>query len=275
MDQLKEQAEAAEEVGNLPLAFELWGKLADGDTNGLPSLKYGALAIQLQKWDVAESALMEASRLRPRAGLIMAYLGRLWAYRTDRDQTQSLQIAKQWYVKALERKRTAPLLTLLGAACVRLDQIPEAKAAFEEAIAIDPKYDEAMYNLAVLGEKNDPLRCIALLTRAVEIDPDYLIAHQMLGRTLQKQGDLKDAEFHFRRCLEIDPDEYWSNLYLANLLGVLGRNEEAEKAYRHAIALKPELEGGLRFFANFLKPIGKNTEAAALRSKAILISAHN
>jgi len=205
----------------------------------------------------------------------MALLGGLWAHRTDRDRDFSLQTAKQWYVKALERKRIAPFLTLLGAVCVRLDQISEAKAAFEEAIAIDPNYDEAIYNLAVLEEKNDPLRCIALLTRAVEIDPDYLIAHQMLGRMLQKQGNLKDAEFHFRRCLKIDPDEYWSNLFLANLLGVMGRNEEAEKAYRHAIELEPELEGGLRFFANFLNSIGKNTKGSALRSKAILISAHN
>jgi len=275
MDSLQERAIAAEESGDSTLAFELWGNLAKTDTESVASLKYGALAIQLEKWDVAEGALMEASRRHPRASIVMVLLGKLWAHRTDQDRTQSLQIAKQWYVKALERKRIAPFLTLLGAVCVRLDQIPEAKAAFEEAIAIDPEYDEAMYNLAVLEEKNDPLRCIALLTRAVEIDPDYLIAHQMLGRKLQKQGDLKDAEFHFRRCLEIDPDEYWSNLYLANLLGVLGRNEEAEKAYRHAIALKPDLEGGLRFFANFLKSIGKNTEAAALRSKAILTTAHN
>jgi tetratricopeptide (TPR) repeat protein len=155
---------------------------------------------------------------------------------------------------------------------VRLDEISEAKTAFEEAIAIDPNYDEAMYNLAVLEEKTDPPRCISLLTRAIEIDPEYLLAHQALGRVLQKQGNLMQAEIHFRKCQEIDPDEYWSTLYLANLLGVMRRNEEAEATYRQAIALKPELEGGFRFFSNFLKSIGKTNESEEIRSKALLLA---
>ena len=268
MEPLQEQAIAAEESGDSTLAFELWGNLAKTDTEGVASLKYGALAIELEKWDVAEGALMEASRLHPRASIVMALLGGLWAHRTDRDQTQSLRIAKQWYVKALERKRTAPLLTLLGVACVRLDQIPEAKAAFEEAIAIDPQYDEAMYNLAVHEERTNLQRCVELSRRAVEIDPEYAIAHQLLGRVLQKSGDLTSAERHFRKCLEIDPQDYSSSLYLANLLGVLGRNSEAEKAYRFATNLHPEFAGGFEFFANFLESIGKDEEAATVRTQA-------
>ena len=273
MNPLNEEATAAEDAGNLTLAFELWGKLAEGDTDGLPSLKYGALAIQLEKWEIAEGALTEANRLRPRDGIVMVFLGRLWTSRTDRER--SLQTAKHWYLRSLERERNAPSLTLLGATCMRLDEISEAKIAFEEAIAIDPNYDEAMYNLAVLEVKTDPPRCISLLTRAIDIDPQYLLAHQALGRALQKQGDLSQAEINFRKCLEIDPDEYWSTLYLANLLGVMRRNEEAEATYRQAIALEPALEGGFRFFANFLKSIGNNAEAEAVHSKAQLLFGHD
>jgi len=107
---------------------------------------------------------MEASRLKPRASIVMVFLGRFWDHRTDRDETQSLQAAKQWYLKSLERKRVAPFLTLLGAVCSRRNEILEAKAAFEEAIVVDRNYDEAMYNLAVLLQKNDVQRC-AELTR--------------------------------------------------------------------------------------------------------------
>jgi tetratricopeptide (TPR) repeat protein len=267
MDSLRERASAADDADDVPLAFELWGKLVEDDTDGIAWLKYGALAIQLEKWDVAESALMEASRLKPRASIVMALLGGLWSERTDRDRVESLQTAKQWYLRSLERKRIAPTLTLLGSVCIRLGEIDEAKAAFEEAIVIDSNYDEAMYNLAVLEKESDPQRCVALLKQAVEIDPQYSMAHQALGRSLQKLGDLAHAEQHFRKCLEIHPDDYWSWLYLANLLGVRGRNEEAERSYRSAIAIQAEEVAGLKFFANFLKSIGKGTEAAEIRSK--------
>jgi len=192
----------------------------------------------------------------------------LWSQRTDRDRGESLQTAKQWFLRSLERKRIAPSLTFLGTLCVELNEIGEAKAAFEEAIAIDPNYDEAMYNLAVLEEKTDPHRCVALLKRAIEIDPDYAIVHQALGRTLQKLGDRAGAERHFRRCLEIHSDDYLSGLYLANLLGVMGRNEESEQTYRQAIAIEPEEASGWKFFANFLESIGKGSEAAAVRTEA-------
>jgi tetratricopeptide (TPR) repeat protein len=248
MASLRERAIAADDADDVPLAFELWGKLAETDTDGIASLKYGATAIQLKKWDVAEGALMEAFRLKPRASIVMALLGCLWSQRTDRDRVECLQTAKQWYLRSLERKRIAPTLTLLGSVCIRLGEIDEAKAAFEEAIAVDPNYDEAMYNLALLEKESDPQRSVALLNRAVEIDPQYSMAHQVLGRTLQKLGDRTAAEQHFRKCLEIDPDDYWSWLYLANLLGVMGRNEEAEQTYRHAIAIQPEDCGWIEVF---------------------------
>ena len=251
MDSLREQAFAADDADDVPLAFELWGKLAEGDTDGIASLKYGALAIQLEKWDVAESALMEAYRLKPKASIVMALLGALWAGRTDRDRVECLQTAKDWLIRSLERKRTAPALTLLGTVCMRLDQIDEATAAFEEAIVIDPNYDEAMYNLAVLLQKSDLQKCVELTRRAVEIDPEYALAHGLLALTLQRLGDTGSAEQHFRKCLQIAPDHYTSNLYFANLLAGLGKNDEAEQIYRHAVELEPGLKVGWRLLPSF------------------------
>ena len=268
MDSIRERAIAADDADDVPLAFELWGKLVEDDTDGIASLKYGALAIQLEKWDVAESALMEASRLKPRASIVMVFLGRLWSRRTDRDRVESLQAAKQWYLRSLERKRIAPFLTLLGATCARLNEIDEAKAAFEEAIAVDPKYEEAMYNLAALLQRSDLQRCVELTRRAVEIDPEYAMAHGLLGLTLQRLGDLGSAELHFRKSLQIDPDDWTSNIYFANLLAGLGENEEAEQIYRPAVELEPGLKVGWRLFARFLKSIGKVAEAEKVLSKA-------
>jgi Tfp pilus assembly protein PilF len=142
-----------------------------------------------------------------------------------------------------------------------------AQDAFVQAIQIDPRYEEAMYNLAGMHEKDDPASAIELLEKAIEIDADYSLAHQRLGIPLHRSGDLIRAEYHFRRSLEADPTDYWSHLYLANCLAVQGRMNEAERAYRFVTSLQPENAGGLEFFADFLESQGKVQEALAVRAK--------
>lgn len=120
-----------------------------------------------------------------------------------------------------------------------------------------------------MDEKQNPERSIDLLERAIQIDPNYGVAHQVLGRLFQRKQDLPRAEYHFRRSLEIDPADYWSNIYMANLLGVLGRNAEAEDAYRFATDLHPEIAGGIEAFARFLESIGKAEEARKVRRQQL------
>src|SRR5262249_20857454 len=148
---------------------------------------------------------------------IMENIGSLWANRTDTDETKSLGQAKVWFLRALAREKHARLLTQLAGIHVALAEFAAAKGAFEEAIQIDPAYEEALYNLAVLIEKTSPQKSVELLENAIQADPNYALAHQVLGRLFQRGNDLLGAEYHFRRSLEIDPADYWSNMYMANL----------------------------------------------------------
>ena len=265
-DSLEKRAEEAEDAEDLQTAYELWKELAGRNQEISFLVRYGRVAQKLEKWDEAESAFGQALRFDPTSSLIMENMGSLWAYRTDKGDTESLQNAKQWFLRALKHERNARLLTHLGATCVALDDNAAARDAFDEAIRIEPNYEEALYNLAVLDEKTNPQRSMELLERAIQIDPDYAIAHQVLGRLFQRAKDLSRAEYHFRRSLEVDPADYWSNIYMANLLGVMGRNAEAEDAYRFATHLHPEIAGGIETFARFLESIGKDEEARRVRT---------
>jgi Tfp pilus assembly protein PilF len=198
----------------------------------------------------------------------MENIGTLWLHRLDKNETDSLECAEKWFLRALKHERQARTLTLLGATYVALDEDAQAEDAFEEAIRIDPDYEEALYNLAKLKEEMNPKRSIFLLERAIQIDPDYALAHQVLGTLYQKAKDLVRAEYHFRRGLEIDPADYWSDMYMANLLGVQGRNGEAEETYRFAVKVHPEIVAGFEFFARFLDSIGKGEEATRMRAQA-------
>jgi tetratricopeptide (TPR) repeat protein len=273
MDDLQRRAENAEDAGDLPAALELWRERARGDGASIFLLRFGRVAEKLGKWDDAEVAFTEAIRNCPQSAnatfrsLARLFLGILWLIRTDKDHRASVATAKEWFNSALEIKRCAPSLSLLGSACEQLGDLEGARAAFEEAIALDPEYEEAIYNLAVIEKKTNPLRARELLVRAIQLDPNRGSAHGLLGRICQKMKEPTPAEQHFRRALEIDPGDYWSALYLANLLGMLKRNSEAEQEYRNATQLRPDLAGGHEFFARFLERIGKFAEAAEEREK--------
>ena len=267
MDFLEKRAEEAEAAEDLRTALELWRELAGMNQEVFFFVRFGRVAKKLERWEEAESAFTQALRLDPTSSLVMENMGSLWANRSDKAEADSLETAKQWFLRALEHERHARLLTQLGAVYVALANGGAARTAFEDAIRIDPNYEEALYNLAVLEEKANPPRSIELLERATEIDPDYGTAHQVLGRLYQRANDLARAEYRFRRSLEIDPADYWSNLYLANLLGVRGKNEEAEQVYRFATSLHPEIAGGLETFADFLESIGKDEEATKVRAQ--------
>ena len=269
MDSLRRRAEEAEEAEDLETALELWRELAAKNSKDeFCFLRYGSVAKKLEKWEEAEKAFTEALRLDPTSSLIMENMGGLWANRSDKPETDTLEMAKRWFLEALTHERHARLLTQLGATYHSMDDNASARNAFEEAIRIDPHYEEALYFLATLDEKTNPQRAIDLLERAIQIDPDYAAAHQVLGRLHQRAKDIVRADYHFRRSLEIDPADYWSNIYLANLLAVQGRNSEAEQTYRFATTLHPEISGGLRLFANFLDSVGKPEEAAKLRTNS-------
>jgi tetratricopeptide (TPR) repeat protein len=269
MDSLENRAEAAEEAGDLQTALDLWGQLVSKHHEVAFLLRYGSVARELEKWEDAERALADAVRLEPSSSLVAENMGLLWYCRTDEDKDKSLETAKIWFLKGLSRDRNARALTLLGAIYLALDDNVAARHALEEAIQIDPGYEEALYNLAMAEEEGaDAQKSVELLERAIQIDPEYSIAHQQLGVRYHRLGDLIRAEYHYRRSLEIDPADYWSNLYLANLSAVLGRLDEAEEMYRFATNLHPEIAGGLELFANFLESIGKDEETAEARARA-------
>jgi tetratricopeptide (TPR) repeat protein len=267
MDFLENRAEQAEEQGDLLAALGLWKELAERDKDPVFFCRYGRVAQALERWNEAESAFAEALRLDTNFVLAMVNMGDLWARRKDHENSKSFKTARDWFLKALKCERNAVTLIFLGATYVALDDTAAARNAFEEAIQIEPCNEEALYNLAVLEREQNPQRATELLEKAIEIDPNYSIAHQEIGKLYQHAGDLVRAEYHFRTSLDADPTDYWTHMYLANLLAVQGKTVEAEQTYRFATSLHPEHTGGTEIFARFLDEIGKKAEAAIVRGQ--------
>lgn len=68
-----------------------------------------------------------------------------------------------------------------------------------------------LYNEAEQLKAEDKLEeVVAKLEQALEIDPDYSLAHSSLAVTLQKMGKHDEAIAHAQKTCELEPDDPFS-----------------------------------------------------------------
>lgn len=272
VDKKIEEAERADSGGELGAALEAWKVVTQMQETEEHLLRYGRLAYNLQRWQESEDAYTKAIELEPKSAFALQLMGSLWAARTDKDDQISFETAKSWLLRAAALEKNTYLFTKLGAVFVALEDIESAEEAFCEALVLDGDNEEAMYNLALLYETTNPERAAQLLAQAVDKDPEYGLAHQALGKLLQRAENYSGAEYHFRRCLEIDSNDYWSILYLANCFAMQGEDADAEQYYRTAISLDPEVESGYTLYSNFLDSKNEPERAARVRAHSLGIN---
>ena len=80
-------------------------------------------------------------------------------------------------------------------------QAEAAVAEYQQSIAADPTFTEAMHGLArALQDLNRLDEAIAVANRIAEIDPDDVLAHTSLSVLYQKKGMIPEAEAEGNRA---------------------------------------------------------------------------
>jgi tetratricopeptide (TPR) repeat protein len=75
------------------------------------------------------------------------------------------------------------------------DKLDEAITVYNEALAIDPKFTDAVHGLAMCYQaKGDLDTAIALTQRYIEQEPEDILAFTNLSMFYQKKGMIKEAE---------------------------------------------------------------------------------
>ena len=119
---------------------------------------------------------------------------------------------------------------------------PEAAAqAFQEALALQPDWPEALANLGFARELQGLAGEAEMHYRhALTLQPDNATMHLNLGAllALQKRHGEAEASYAAALALGADSSAVWSNLGALNLN--LKREETAEACLRQAIALDPD-----------------------------------
>ncbi len=116
--------------------------------------------------------------------------------------------------------------------------------------------------------------------KAIELKPDFSIAHLNLGQLLKKIGNLQEAKLSICKAIELKPDFAEAYSTLGVILKDLGNLEDAESLQRKAIKLKPDFAEAHSNLGNILMDLGNLEDAKLSLVKAIelrnnLPEAHN
>ncbi|HLW76413.1 MAG TPA: tetratricopeptide repeat protein [Bryobacteraceae bacterium] len=122
------------------------------------------------------------------------------------------------------------------------DAFEQCKGNALEALRLDPQMASAHTSLAVcvfFFEQNHQ-EGLTLIQQALQLQPSYAIAHQILGLFLLVLGRFDEALPPLERSVHLDPLSIRTNRTLALAYYLLGRLDEAEHWTKTAIALRPE-----------------------------------
>ena len=140
----------------------------------------------------------------------------------------------------------AGLWNVGAGAAAALGLSADAERFWKKALACNPGFAEAHYNLGVLSyQRRDYETAAACYARATALEPRNALALNNLGATLRELGRLDEAEAALRRALAADPQLAEACNNLALVLNARKRFDEACACLDRAIGLKPQFAEAL------------------------------
>jgi TolB-like protein/Tfp pilus assembly protein PilF len=151
--------------------------------------------------------------------------------------------------------------------------IPIMKEAVDKSIAIDDELGEAYVTRAVIEriDNGDTIAAETYFTRALDLSPNYPVAHQWYGAFLSSTGRREQGLASKRRALALDPQSAHLAFEVGITLMSMGRNDEALEQFEGAIALDPAVPGPYERTADIHRSRGRLAEAARWQHKGVAL----
>jgi adenylate cyclase len=148
--------------------------------------------------------------------------------------------------------------------------VPEVSAETQTAFALDDRDPWAHFARGLLQNRlRHPGEAARSLRRALELNPNFALAHAMLGNTLAFQGAHQEAIDSAKHALRLSPRDRLVGLYASFAMTVVhfsgGRYPESATWARSVIEKSPGYVGGHFFLTAALAMEGDLTAAAEAR----------
>jgi tetratricopeptide (TPR) repeat protein len=149
----------------------------------------------------------------------------------------------------------------LGGAYLNGDN-ERAGVAFQRAIALQPNFPEAFYNLGVIEQgRGNAIAALGYYDRAVRQNQEYWPAWNNLGNMMFSMGQRERAVEYFERVLSLNPD-YWPAQYnLAIVHFSNGRFEKALPKLKTVLDWRPDFREARYLFVVSLRNAGYRSAA--------------
>ncbi len=158
----------------------------------------------------------------------------------------------------------------LGAAWQKSGQRAEAIAAYESALALDPRYFYAHASLAAtLGELGRDAEAIPHFREALRLEPRQPKVYVNFGISLFRSGHTKEGLEQLERGVALDPGSADAHYNLGTARHFLGRTAEAIAQFRQAVELDPRMVKAWNNLGLALQQQGEVTEAIATYERAL------
>jgi DNA-binding winged helix-turn-helix (wHTH) protein/TolB-like protein/Tfp pilus assembly protein PilF len=259
----------------------LWGHTYETNMSELPGLQgqlsrdiVSTLRLRLSRSE--ESKLLHRYSASPEAYEL--YLkGRFsWGTRTS----QGLQQGIDYFQRAIRADPNYALAYAGLADCYNLlddwgetpprESFPKARAAANQALSLDPSLAEAHVSLAMVRGSYDWdwVGAEQEFKRAIELNPNYPVAHQWYGLMLASLGRFSEAEAEVKRAQQLDPLSPITNLAVAEVYAWERHFDQSIKQYKAVLALNPAFSGAYSNIANLYQRDHRYSEAlSAIRRK--------
>lgn len=126
---------------------------------------------------------------------------------------------------------------------VDMQDYQNAVAAYEQALAIDPKDVHSLINLAfAVTRLGDTQKAFDIYKQVLEIQPDLADAWSKAGNILYKMGNYDEALKYHQKSTELTPNSalFWYNTGLTLLQ--MGKYADAAQMFQNALLIDPQYE---------------------------------
>lgn len=149
-------------------------------------------------------------------------------------------------------------------------RLAEAERLYEEVLAVQPSYVDALHRLAGLAlQTRRTERGAELIAQAIEISPAVAQTHANLGYALSALQRFEEALLSYDTAIELKPDFAEAHYSRGIVLDALKRPGEALESFETAIRFRPDFAPAHTSRGIALYDLGRFDEALASYDMAI------
>ena len=133
-------------------------------------------------------------------------------------------------------------------------EVKEALAFFKKAIALQPDYALAYYNVGCIHKlASNFLEALVYFKKAIALQPNYFIAYCQSGDAFYELGRSEEAYDAYQQTIALDPGYADAYVGLARVQSLVpGKLSDAMASYQKALALDPDHKEGAYLVATSL-----------------------